>query len=133
MANACQILPPADRLLLMAVREDLPKTVAALLSEGANPNVATSIGESYSALMLTAWDGKLKNAEILLQAGADANKRNSQDGTALLIAAQRGFTEIVKLLLQYGAEPRMADHDGDTPLSLAKQFGHTEIIELLTK
>ncbi len=133
MTNACQILPPADRLLLLAIREDLPKTIAALLSEGANPNVATSMGEGYNALMLTAWDGKLKNAEIIIDAGADINVKNFHGGTALLIAAQKGFTDIVRLLLKHGANPDIADADGDTPLSLAKQFGHTEIIELLIK
>ena len=133
MSDACQILPVADRLLLLAVRADLPKTVAALLSEGADSNVVMSTGEGYNALMLTAWDGKLENAKILIESGADVNVKNLHGGTALLIATQKGFTEIVRLLLQHGVNPDVADADGDTPLSLAKQFGHAEIIKLLTQ
>jgi ankyrin repeat protein len=64
----------------------------------------------------------VSNADVvrlLLDAGADANARESGGGTALLFAARRDTPEIALLLLDHGAKVNAADNGGTTPLMAA--------------
>ena len=54
--------------------------------------------------------------QLLLKAGADANKTVKGGPTPLLHAVRHGFKEVAQLLLDCGAGPNIADGDGFTPL-----------------
>ena len=51
--------------------------------------------------------------EVLIQAGADVDKADSNDGaTALMIASKKGHAAIVEALLQAGADVDKAANNG---------------------
>lgn len=125
---------PEDVLLLSVVRQNLPKTVCALLQEGADPN-CKGRDDDYSALMLACWDGLFENVKALVEGGADVNTSievgRNRGGTALAMTAQLGRFEIARYLLQKGANPDVVLHDGTTLLSLAVDGEHHKVAELL--
>jgi len=129
--QACEMLSPVDSLLLWVARHDLPKTLSALLEEGADIEVSRTT-DGYRALMFSAWFGHLRSVEVLLRNGAGTEARNNDGATALACAAQRGYIDIVKLLLRYGADQTVVDNDGDTPASTAEKMGHTAIALILS-
>ena len=75
--------------------------------------------------------------QLLLKAGADANKTVVGDPTPLLHAVQYGLLEVVQILLDAGANPNIADKEGYTPLYEAIVYFpfecSLEIIKLLLK
>lgn len=79
-----------------------------------------------------AHEGHTAIAQVLLQAGADANALiNWDDGTPLIRAASAGHIETVRALLAGGAEVNANDRYERTALMIAKEKGHTEVVELL--
>lgn len=81
--------------------------------------------------------------EVLLQKGADANKRTRDGSTALHLAVTQagdihetatplfGHLEIVDLLLSHKAEVNMRNHEGRTALHIAASRGNVETVRLL--
>jgi ankyrin repeat protein len=73
----------SDALLLGAVEFSQYELVRWLLDRGANPNARSSIGSEGTALHSAAWDGDLKMARMLVEAGADLQARDREHhGTA---------------------------------------------------
>lgn len=131
MGAACNI-SQKDGVLLLATRANMPRTVAAALEEGANPNARGC--DNWPAVMLAAWFGYVDILKILVGAGADINATGgNKGGTVLLIAAQRGFVEMVEFALQNGARKDVTDADGDTTKSAAEKMGHECVVKLLEK
>jgi len=69
--------------------------------------------------------------KLLLDAGADINKRNRIGWTPLHAAVYNDNEACTKLLLEAGADKDKADNDGLTALSLAAKKGYYEIVNLL--
>jgi uncharacterized protein len=86
----------------------------ALLQHGANPNRTSRKEPGSTILMGAALTGNAEGAKLLLDYGAEPDKRDIYRGTALMYAAERGNAEIVKLLLTHGARPRLRDKFGHT-------------------
>jgi cytohesin len=84
-------------------------------------------------LHLTALDGHIELAELLITNGADINTKCKFGETPLHFAAGGGHKEIVELLLKKGANVNATDYQRQSPLSWAKDKGHKEIVELLLK
>jgi len=88
------------------------EVLGALLEAGADPNAsaaATPGDEAKTVLMQTVYSDYAdpKRVKLLLDAGADVNKRTPRGNTALAEARKKGSTEIVSLLVSAGAkEPR---------------------------
>jgi hypothetical protein len=62
--------------------------------------------------------GDIRNAEILLNAGANVNAKNIYGQTALFYASYMGFSEVIAKLLSLGADVNEKDKWGQTPLDM---------------
>ena len=81
--------------------------------------------------MIAADVGHPVMVDLLLQAGADVNRKVSVAGTvqtALMQAADSGHLEAVKLLVKAGADVNSKDHDEKTALTRAKEWGFWEFL-----
>lgn len=103
-------LTEALRLAIIRSRDEM---VRLLIERGVDPNPADDAPRGYTPLMHAAQDGKLEYVRMLLDAGADVNRRNADGLTALdaalYAAANRGGTAeepnaIVELLKARGAK-----------------------------
>ena len=78
-----------------------------LLGKGANPNLATSTGDT--PLMAAARVGYTQAIEYLLALGAKVDATNKMGETALILAVQNRELDAVKMLLAKGADPDKKD------------------------
>jgi cytohesin len=106
-------------------------TIEALVSRGANPNLANS--EGNTALGMTARNGLIEGAVLLLKAGADPNAANQHGLTPLMQAARGHLVETVRVLLRAGADPARRSSRGLTAAQIAAEIGPppAELVELL--
>jgi len=101
-----------------------------LLSNGASPN---STYQGTPALLWGSEKGHLNVVELLINKGADVNKKDaSTNMTALMVAASEGHEKIVNLLVGSGADIHMKDRNHHaTALMSASEYGYTKIAKLL--
>ena len=108
--------------------------IRALLTAGADPNVATD--DLTTPLMMAAGLGyrsyqphtargrpspQVEEAvKVLVEAGADVNSENEADFTALHAAAFRGLNEVVEYLVAQGADINARDFRGRTAFRIAE-------------
>jgi len=106
-------------------------TMEALVARGANPNLANS--EGNTALGMTARNGLIEGAVLLLKAGADPNASNKHGMTPLMQAARGHLVETVRVLLRAGADPTRRCSRGLTAAQHASELGAPppELVELL--
>ncbi|XP_014205603.1 ankyrin repeat family A protein 2 [Copidosoma floridanum] len=97
-------------------------------------SVDTLDDNGLTGLMWAAGYGQLSSARLLLQAGANQNKKGSQGQTPLHFAAASGHHDLVRLLLNHGANPNACEDEGNTPLIYGAQGDHPHVCyELLEK
>ena len=70
-------------------------------------------------------------AQLLIDAGADMDIKDSMGNSPLHDACCFGTLDIVKMLVEVGAGVRATDDQGDTCLMLAAHFGNTETVRYL--
>jgi ankyrin repeat protein len=120
-----------------AAVEASPDIISMLVNSGAEL-------KGSRALELAARAGRLDNAAILLDLGADINEVLSADswcvhnrdkeaglGSALHAAASEGHTMVVSLLLEKGADVQLKDSKGRTALERARIANHAGVVALL--
>jgi cytohesin len=83
--------------LVRQLIEDDPSQAHARIEEGDQP------------LHFAAWFGRVKIAELLLEAGADINARGQFGKTPLHYAAKERSPKMVELLLRHGADTTIRD------------------------
>jgi uncharacterized protein len=119
--------PKGDHALLVAVRENAVKAVAALLAWN-KIEVEPRNKADESPLMLAALGGQLDIAKRLIDLGADVNKTG---WTPLHYAATRGHLDLMNLLLEKNAYIDAASPNGTTPLMMAAFYGTPSAVKLL--
>jgi ankyrin repeat protein len=86
-----------------------------------------------SELHHVATEGTVSQAQVLLDAGQDANLRDSDGFVPLHFAAQQGNVGVARVLLAHGAAVDVVNKFGNTPLFVAVGVsrGDGRMIELL--
>lgn len=87
--------------LRSAVNSGYRQRVLALLDGGADINAQDRIGDC-TALTHVAWIGRDDVVELLLENGADPNRREQHGRTALHIAVKHRYSGIMTMLIEHG-------------------------------
>ncbi|MBE02341.1 ankyrin repeat domain-containing protein [Marinobacter lutaoensis] len=87
--------------LMAAVRAGRDRVAWYLLTQGADPDLASANGET--PLMAASAAGRLRLVQLLLSAGADVNARDRAGYTPVVRAAEQGQVSVVKTLVSAGA------------------------------
>lgn len=77
--------------------------------------------------------GDLEIVHMLVEKGANVNKKGSQNYTPLHMAADKNNIKIAKYLIEHGAKVNSKDEMGHIPLHTAVFQGHKEMTYLLLK
>ena len=91
----------------------------------------TDCSHSNSTLHEAVEEGRADVVQVLIDAGADIEEKDSDGHTPLLLACFAGCLDIVKMLIQAGADLRLARTDAETCLIVASRKGHTETVRYL--
>jgi uncharacterized protein len=118
----------------LAVMADRPEWVALLLAEGADREQPDRAKWKATPLLWAAGVGSLQATELLLDAGANVNARDSLGQTPLMRAVsgrEPRHEAIARKLLSSGADPSVVDQQGLDALKLARLGGRQQLIALL--
>ena len=113
--------------LYMALREEAPRVVRALLAHPAiKPDLANAVNET--PLMMAALRGHLDAAKALVEKGAAINRSG---WTPLHYAASGPHTALVEWLVGKGAALEAESPNKTTPLMMASRYGSDDATLLL--
>ena len=98
---------------------------------GAKMNVDTCDERQWTALMISALNGKEDMATLLIKCGADVHHRDSAGYTPLHWASFNGFFKVVKLLIAKHADVNARSNHGWTALLQAAARGHLSVASVL--
>ncbi|CAF1002041.1 unnamed protein product [Didymodactylos carnosus] len=103
-----------------------------LLNHGAQvePNTASF---TTTPLMYASRFGHSHLIQLLIDHGADLNRRDEKGWCPLLMATQHGHLDIVKQLVRNGAETKIKTNQGLTAQDIAKHLQFTNIYTYLTQ
>jgi uncharacterized protein len=111
----------------IAIKQDNPAAVTALLQRGFDPNTLDPNG--LSGLYLALRDSSLKAAQALIDwPKTNIEIRTAQDESPLMMAALKGHIELARKLIRRDAD---VNKPGWTPLHYAATGGHLAIMDLL--
>jgi uncharacterized protein len=103
--------------------------VAQFLS--AKMKVDTCDERQWTALMISAFNGKEDMATLLIKCGADVHHKDTGGYTPLHWAALNGFSKVVQLLLSKNADVNARSSHGWTALLQAATRGHLSVASIL--
>ena len=107
--------------MLLACIERKADLINILLNAGADPNIATTNGNTCLHAAAT-YDVPQEVVQTIIDHGADVNATNKKNRTALLIAYKLKNTDIINTLLNARADPNIVFTDGNTCLHYAVQY-----------
>lgn len=107
------------------------RALTQLVSQGANPRIATSHGET--ALHAAAARGHLQVVNFLLRNGVSIHSQTSNGWTPLHHAARFGHATVANFLVRSGANPRIPTRDAGrkTPIDIAVDKGDLRMARIL--
>jgi len=120
-----------QRMALDFARHGETGSLATMLRHGLPANLADAKGNTL--LMLASYNGNLETTRMLLECGAEVDRRNHRGQTPLGGVAFKGYEEIVPLLLEYGADIDADNGGGMTPIMFAAMFGRSGVVEELKR
>ena len=95
------------------------------------PEVELNRQEENTALHCAVSKKGTDVAQVLIDAGADIDAKDSMGYSPLHAACEFGVLDILKMLVEAGVDVRATDNRLDTCLTLAAYYGHTEIVRYL--
>jgi ankyrin repeat protein len=105
------------------------QVVKVLLENGAKVDVGDNYG--YTPLVYGLWSKDEEGIKALISAGADINKRPSEnDYPPLFYAVWEGYKKGVKILIDAGANVNTEDENGYTPLHYAINQTNADVAKL---
>lgn len=98
---------------------DLTKS---LIQSGEDVNAQDRNG--WTPLHFAAQAGSIGAVELLIDAGADINLRNSDGNTALWVATMNSYhgTQVIELLLKKGANPKEKNNYGNSAYDISPEL-----------
>jgi len=114
-----QSTPELEAALLAAIKGADNESAITALQSGASPD-ANDARYGYTALMLAARKNNFEIVEVLLEAGADPNRKANDGYTALLFSANCGDAglQVAQTLLKAGADPKARQNRGYSALGI---------------
>ena len=103
----------------------------AMLQAGMPVNLCDHKGNSL--IMLASYNGNFETTVMLVDFGAEVDKKNDRGQTPLAGVCFKGYFDIVKILVEAGANINKNSGMGTTAITFASMFGHTKIVEYLNK
>ena len=93
---------------------------------------APSRRELAESLVSVGRTGNVREARLLLEAGAELNSTDSNGCSSLFLACGMGHIDVARILLAAGADKDLqGDNRGTTPLISACEGGHIEVVRIL--
>ena len=103
----------------------------AMLQAGMPVNLCDHKGNSL--IMLASYNGNFETTVMLVDFGAEVDKKNDRGQTPLAGVCFKGYIEIVKVLVKAGANIYENNGMGTTPIMFASMFGNYEIVKFLSQ
>jgi len=103
--------------------------LADMLDDGMDVNACNDRGDTL--LLLSAYYGRDRCVNMLLERGASVDRPNLKKQRPLSGACFKGYLAVVKLLIDAGARLEETDAAIKTPLMYAASFEHATIVKLL--
>ena len=123
-------LQASEELLNAVVDNDLTAAADAIKT-GADINGTPELEDFDIPLTLAAEDGNLEMMSLLLESGADVDKKNTYGNTPLLAATKANKFEAVQLLIKHNANISYCDLLKKDALAIAQENNHNDIKLLL--
>ncbi|MCK9544929.1 MAG: ankyrin repeat domain-containing protein [Novosphingobium sp.] len=86
---------------------------------------------SYSFLYKAIENNNIHIVKLLIDNGANINKKGYDNKEFIIHATELGHKEIVELLIKLNVDINAKDHLGDTALMIAARYNNTDIVKLL--
>ncbi|WP_194847642.1 tetratricopeptide repeat protein [Candidatus Neptunochlamydia vexilliferae] len=118
-----------EKGLYQAILKNRLTLAASFAKAGANPNA--NIPGKGPLIHLIAKQAKTRGLRLLIDQGADYDKKNGNQETPLHLVAKEGAAKNGELLITRGAKLNPRSLDGSTPLHLAVLNGNKEMTSLL--
>lgn len=116
--------PPPVRECLDLARAGAADRLRDLITSRSLPPDVTG-PDGLTPLMVAAAHGRCRVVRLLVELGADPNRRCSLGLTPLGHAVLGGCREVVRILLAHGARPDLGD---PSPRALAERTGRTDLL-----
>ena len=107
------------------------QTAAYCIAQGADVNRASNNQFTVAPIHSATAADSIAITRMLLEAGADANKRQQGGFCAIHTAAQHGNRDMCELLIAHGADIHLATDDGHTAAHIARNHHHTHLSDIL--
>ncbi|KAI4114105.1 MAG: hypothetical protein LQ345_005057, partial [Seirophora villosa] len=116
--------------LIAAATQGNSAAVSILLDHDANVDAKGGY-TFYTALQASSFFGFTSVVRMLLDGGAQPDRRRAKDDTALELACEAGHGSIVELLISHGSDVNLHAGGYGYPLSAAAERGHYDVVCLL--
>lgn len=120
--------------LHLAAAFGTPESVRLLLDNGAPVDAVSKNAQKNQPLHAALALGRNpETIQLLLEAGADPNARQTAGFTAIFSAAAANRRDLAELLIKHGANPGIRNDFDQNAAGFARERGHTELADWLEK